>query len=182
MKGSPAHYVDSINTPRIPMSWPGKGAVEFNHVSARYRTGLPLSLRDFSLSIPAGAKLGVCRLSPHACSLRTKTRMHLTRGAHAPYPRVHAHAHPCKFTPTTLARAHTLHTRQVVPMHTRTHAHSHCFSPQALWGGPVRARRALQRRCSGFWTTSPGPSASTACTHRNWAKGRCDPQSQPSPR
>jgi len=40
-------------------SWPAKGAIEFDNVNLRYRPGLPLALRDLSVSVPAGARVGV---------------------------------------------------------------------------------------------------------------------------
>ncbi|KAK4626185.1 ABC-type transporter cicA [Fulvia fulva] len=40
-------------------SWPTKGAVEFNNVHMRYRTGLPLVLKGLSFSIAAGEKIGI---------------------------------------------------------------------------------------------------------------------------
>ena len=40
-------------------SWPHRGAVELVHIAMRYRPELPLVLRDFSLSVKAGEKIGI---------------------------------------------------------------------------------------------------------------------------
>jgi ATP-binding cassette subfamily C (CFTR/MRP) protein 3 len=45
---------------RPPPGWPATGAVTFEAVSMRYRPGLPLVLRDVSLHIRGGEKVGVC--------------------------------------------------------------------------------------------------------------------------
>ncbi|KAL3920251.1 MAG: hypothetical protein SGARI_006991 [Bacillariaceae sp.] len=42
-----------------PQSWPEQGVLEFDHVSLRYREGLPLALDDLSFKIPAGKTCGV---------------------------------------------------------------------------------------------------------------------------
>ncbi|RDW82953.1 hypothetical protein BP5796_04444 [Coleophoma crateriformis] len=47
-----------INTP--PEDWPGYGRVEFNEVSAYYKTPASKALDNFSFSINPGEKLGIC--------------------------------------------------------------------------------------------------------------------------
>ncbi|RDW71555.1 hypothetical protein BP6252_08118 [Coleophoma cylindrospora] len=47
-----------INTP--PEDWPGYGRVEFNEVSAYYKTPDSKALDNFSFSINPGEKLGIC--------------------------------------------------------------------------------------------------------------------------
>lgn len=41
-------------------SWPAQGAIKFNSVSLRYRDGLPLVLKNLSLDIKGGEKIGIC--------------------------------------------------------------------------------------------------------------------------
>ena len=43
----------------VDASWPRTGLIEFNKYSMRYRPGLPLVLRDLSLTIAAGEKVGI---------------------------------------------------------------------------------------------------------------------------
>merc|ERR1712125_311300 len=42
-----------------PGSWPSKGEIELSHASMRYRDG-PLVLKDLSLTVKGGEKIGVC--------------------------------------------------------------------------------------------------------------------------
>ncbi|CAG9463350.1 unnamed protein product [Pedinophyceae sp. YPF-701] len=42
-----------------PEGWPGAGVIEYRGVSARYRAGLPLVLRDLTFTIPGGTSCGV---------------------------------------------------------------------------------------------------------------------------
>lgn len=57
-------HTASENLPReveiAPEDWPSKGNVEFSKVSASYAANSDPVLRDFSLSISAGQKIGVC--------------------------------------------------------------------------------------------------------------------------
>ncbi|XP_018496938.2 multidrug resistance-associated protein 1 [Galendromus occidentalis] len=46
------------NPPRH--GWPSRGAVEFENYSTRYREDLPCVVRDISLKINAGEKVGIC--------------------------------------------------------------------------------------------------------------------------
>lgn len=39
--------------------WPAKGALDFNSVVMRYRSGLPFVLKGLSMSIKGGEKIGV---------------------------------------------------------------------------------------------------------------------------
>ncbi len=43
----------------VNSSWPSSGSIEFRSVSLSYRPNLPPALRSFSVSIPAGARIGV---------------------------------------------------------------------------------------------------------------------------
>ena len=45
--------------PAARKDWPMKGTIEFHGVSLRYRDELPLALRDVSISIAGGEKIGV---------------------------------------------------------------------------------------------------------------------------
>jgi ABC-type multidrug transport system fused ATPase/permease subunit len=56
----PGWYPAAWNKALLAAGWPTAGAVSFNHVSARYREGLPLVLRDVTFDVPAGAKVAVC--------------------------------------------------------------------------------------------------------------------------
>jgi ABC-type multidrug transport system fused ATPase/permease subunit len=42
-----------------PINWPDNGVLEFDHVSLRYREGLPLALNNLSFKIPSGKTCGV---------------------------------------------------------------------------------------------------------------------------
>jgi ABC-type multidrug transport system fused ATPase/permease subunit len=44
---------------RPPQNWPSKGAIEFKNISLRYRPDLDLVLKDVSLSIRGGEKIGI---------------------------------------------------------------------------------------------------------------------------
>ncbi|CAR21771.1 ATP-binding cassette transporter YOR1 [Lachancea thermotolerans CBS 6340] len=43
-----------------PAEWPTDGRIEFDHVSLAYRPGLPLVLKDVTLHVAAGEKIGIC--------------------------------------------------------------------------------------------------------------------------
>ncbi|KAJ3367238.1 hypothetical protein GGF31_007656 [Allomyces arbusculus] len=43
----------------LPADWPTTGKIEFDHYSTRYRPGLDLVLRNLSLSIQGGEKIGI---------------------------------------------------------------------------------------------------------------------------
>lgn len=57
-------YTVSENLPRetqgVPDNWPSRGAVEFTNVSASYAVNSDLVLRNFSMSIQPGQKIGLC--------------------------------------------------------------------------------------------------------------------------
>ena len=43
-----------------PTTWPQRGAINITNLKMRYREGLELTLKGVNISIPAGAKVGVC--------------------------------------------------------------------------------------------------------------------------
>ncbi|KAG0671988.1 ATP-binding cassette transporter yor1 [Maudiozyma exigua] len=43
-----------------PESWPSKGEIEFENVDFAYRPGLPVVLKDVTMSIASGEKIGIC--------------------------------------------------------------------------------------------------------------------------
>ena len=56
--GIPAWYAPAWNAALVRAAWPTAGAIAFNGVSARYRDGLPLVLRDVSFRVAGGARVG----------------------------------------------------------------------------------------------------------------------------
>jgi ABC-type multidrug transport system fused ATPase/permease subunit len=55
----PSEAPEIIHRNRPPVSWPAKGAVEFNSYSTRYREGLDLVLKNINLSIKSHEKIGI---------------------------------------------------------------------------------------------------------------------------
>ena len=55
----PSEAPDRISKRRPKISWPAQGAVDFNHYSARYRSGLDLVLKDIDVHIRSHEKIGV---------------------------------------------------------------------------------------------------------------------------
>eukprot|EP00667_Euglena_gracilis_P010019 EG_transcript_10193 len=64
-----AHYIglpgemaslDPPTEPIVPADWPAHGVISVEHLNASYRPGLPLVLRDVSLHIGSGHRVGVC--------------------------------------------------------------------------------------------------------------------------
>ncbi|CCH45644.1 putative membrane protein [Wickerhamomyces ciferrii] len=53
-----ADYHRKDNIPH--QSWPQKGAIEFQNISFRYRPELPLVLKNLSVDLKGGEKLGIC--------------------------------------------------------------------------------------------------------------------------
>ncbi|ODV74894.1 ATP-binding cassette transporter YOR1 [Cyberlindnera jadinii NRRL Y-1542] len=53
-----APYIMNETKPRP--TWPEHGAIEFKHASMRYREGLPLVLKDLTISVKGGEKIGIC--------------------------------------------------------------------------------------------------------------------------
>ena len=45
---------------KLAPSWPSQGTIEFDNLSAKHRPDLAPSLHNVSLTIPAGAKVGIC--------------------------------------------------------------------------------------------------------------------------
>ena len=43
---------------QVPIDWPQSGEIDFQHVSVRYRDGLPLSLNNLSFQIEGGTRIG----------------------------------------------------------------------------------------------------------------------------
>ncbi|KAH8074066.1 ATPase [Aureococcus anophagefferens] len=56
-EATPREADDGVAAP--PEGWPAKGKVEFADVTLRYRPGLPPALKHLSLTVDAGANLGV---------------------------------------------------------------------------------------------------------------------------
>ena len=56
-EATPREADDGVAAP--PESWPAKGKVEFADVTLRYRPGLPPALKHLTLTVDAGANLGV---------------------------------------------------------------------------------------------------------------------------
>ncbi|KAJ9099303.1 hypothetical protein QFC21_004184 [Naganishia friedmannii] len=54
---APAETADDKD---LPATWPSEGAIEFQHYSARYRPELDLCLRDISIKVQGGEKIGIC--------------------------------------------------------------------------------------------------------------------------
>jgi ABC-type multidrug transport system fused ATPase/permease subunit len=50
---------NGISARNVDDSWPSNGLIEFRNYSARYREGLELALRDLSLTIRPGEKVGI---------------------------------------------------------------------------------------------------------------------------
>lgn len=44
---------------QVPANWPDKGEIIFDHVQLRYRAGLPLVLKDISVHVKGGERIGV---------------------------------------------------------------------------------------------------------------------------
>ena len=42
-----------------PPDWPQNGEVEINNISLRYRPGLPIVLKNLTMSIKGGEKIGI---------------------------------------------------------------------------------------------------------------------------
>ncbi|KAL8420183.1 hypothetical protein RB594_003095 [Gaeumannomyces avenae] len=55
----PSEAPEIVRRNRPPISWPAKGAVEFNNYSTRYREGLDLVLKNITLDIKSHEKIGV---------------------------------------------------------------------------------------------------------------------------
>ena len=55
----PSEAPEVIHRHRPPISWPAKGAVQFNNYSTKYRDGLDLVLRNINLDVKPHEKIGV---------------------------------------------------------------------------------------------------------------------------
>jgi ATP-binding cassette, subfamily C (CFTR/MRP), member 1 len=55
---TPSEFLDNISNP--PDNWPSHGAVEIHALNAAYREGAPLALKNISMSIQPGEKIGIC--------------------------------------------------------------------------------------------------------------------------
>ncbi|KAA6391870.1 MAG: putative Multidrug resistance-associated protein, partial [Streblomastix strix] len=49
-----------INSIDPPKNWPSEGYIQYDNVTFRYRSGLPYVLRNVSLNLQGGEKIGVC--------------------------------------------------------------------------------------------------------------------------
>ena len=56
---APAKTVDAPSIEGFSSTWPNQGAIEFKDYSVKYRPGLPYVVKDLSLSIHSGEKIGV---------------------------------------------------------------------------------------------------------------------------
>ncbi|GMM52392.1 ATP-binding cassette transporter [Starmerella bacillaris] len=56
----PQEAPSSIPENAPPSSWPANGAIEFKHVSMKYRDDLPLTLDDVNFEIKGGERIGIC--------------------------------------------------------------------------------------------------------------------------
>nr|XP_036575809.1 ABC multidrug transporter [Colletotrichum truncatum]KAF6782442.1 ABC multidrug transporter [Colletotrichum truncatum] len=52
--------VDTQRLPPVPQGWPSSGAIDFKSIDARYKTDDENVLRELSLSIKPGQKVGIC--------------------------------------------------------------------------------------------------------------------------
>ncbi|KAL3290877.1 ABC multidrug transporter [Colletotrichum asianum] len=52
--------VDTQSLPPVPQGWPSPGAIDFKSIDARYKTDDENILRELSLSIKPGQKVGIC--------------------------------------------------------------------------------------------------------------------------
>ncbi|KAI8198964.1 ABC transporter [Colletotrichum sp. SAR 10_65] len=52
--------VDTQSLPPVPQGWPSPGAIDFKSIDARYKTDDEIILRELSLSIKPGQKVGIC--------------------------------------------------------------------------------------------------------------------------
>ncbi|KAF4965252.1 hypothetical protein FSARC_6931 [Fusarium sarcochroum] len=50
----------SLETIDVPEQWPSQGDIKFEQVSASYKSGGELVLKDITIQIPAGSKVGIC--------------------------------------------------------------------------------------------------------------------------
>ena len=57
---SEAPYFEDLDTELQDKRWPQHGAINFNHLSMRYRPGLPLVLKDITFHVKPGEKIGIC--------------------------------------------------------------------------------------------------------------------------
>lgn len=55
----PSEAPEIVRGNRPPVSWPAKGAIEFNNYSTRYREGLDLVLKNITLDVKSHEKVGV---------------------------------------------------------------------------------------------------------------------------
>ena len=65
-----AELLDDTSTKRPPFDWPSAGCIEFRNVSMAYRAGMPASLHELSVHIPAQSKVRVlvCLISNLSCT------------------------------------------------------------------------------------------------------------------
>ena len=56
----PAEAPEVIDEQRPPANWPTEGGIEIKNLSLRYREGLDKVLKNLSISIKPGEKVGLC--------------------------------------------------------------------------------------------------------------------------
>ncbi|KAJ9104123.1 hypothetical protein QFC19_004107 [Naganishia cerealis] len=57
---APEAPAEKADDKKLPANWPSQGAIEFQHYSARYRPELDLCLKDISIKIQGGERIGIC--------------------------------------------------------------------------------------------------------------------------
>lgn len=55
-----AAYINEAEDSKIPENWPSGGKIQFNNVSLKYRPELPFVLKNMTLDIKPGEKIGIC--------------------------------------------------------------------------------------------------------------------------
>ncbi|KAI1408895.1 P-loop containing nucleoside triphosphate hydrolase protein [Hypoxylon sp. FL1857] len=49
----------TVSAPDVPEAWPTRGGIEITNVNMLYRPGLPMVLKDFSMDVRGGEKIGI---------------------------------------------------------------------------------------------------------------------------
>lgn len=69
----------------VPSSWPQQGRIVFEHYSTRYREGLDLVLRDISISVESGEKVGIVGRTGAGKSSLTLALFRMIEAANSPW-------------------------------------------------------------------------------------------------